>query len=306
MTRFIYDQFSKDYLEELLSPLGQVQSDQRVAGEVRQIDVCFIPQLGSQTQREALGLLGRFASTPAFFEPFRNPASADEIGDCVIKLLLTQSQIQREAKRTRTKTLESTIPKLWILTPTVSKAVLSKFGGTTDPDWVTGVYFMDSYFRSAIVAIHQLPPTPDTMWLRILGRGKVQKRAIDELESLPIDNLERKAALECLYSLQKHLEVTQNQENEDRELVMRLAPLYQQDREQAIQFGEQRGIQIGEQRGIEFGERLVVENLLQYRFNSLDEELSAIIEPILALPPSEFTPMLMQLSREELLARFGQ
>jgi hypothetical protein len=120
MTRFIYDQFSKDYLEELLSPLGQVQSDQRVAGEVRQIDVCFIPQLGSETQTEALGLLGRFASTPAFFEPFRNPATANEIGDCVIKLLLTQSEIQREAKRTRTKTIESTIPKLWILTPTVS------------------------------------------------------------------------------------------------------------------------------------------------------------------------------------------
>lgn len=36
------------------------------------------------------------------------------------------------------------------------------------------------------------------------------------------------------------------------------------------------------------------------------EELGAIIEPILALPPSEFTPMLMQLSREELVARFAQ
>jgi hypothetical protein len=35
---------------------------------------------------------------------------------------------------------------------------------------------------------------------------------------------------------------------------MRLAPLYQQDREQAIQEGEERGIQ----RGIQQGERLVV------------------------------------------------
>jgi hypothetical protein len=44
---------------------------------------------------------------------------------------------------------------------------------------------------------------------------------------------------------------------------------------------------------------------LQVRFGSLDKELSAIIEPILALPPQEFTPLLMQLSREELIARFG-
>lgn len=74
---------------------------------------------------------------------------------------------------------------------------------------------------------------------------------------------------------------------------MRLEPLYQQDREQA------------KQEGIQQGERLVVENLLQVRFGSLDKELSAIIEPVLALSPEEFTPLLMQLSREELIARFG-
>ncbi|MBC1242276.1 hypothetical protein GNE10_35320 [Nostoc sp. 2RC] len=71
---------------------------------------------------------------------------------------------------------------------------------------------------------------------------------------------------------------------------MRLEPLYQQDREQAKLEGE----------------RLVVENLLQVRFGSLDNNLQAIIEPLLALPPQEFTPLLMQLSREELIARFGR
>jgi len=85
---------------------------------------------------------------------------------------------------------------------------------------------------------------------------------------------------------------------------MRLAPLYQQDREQAILEGEQRGIQQGIQQGVQQGERLVVHNLLQVRFGNVDEELAAIVEPLLALSPEEFTPMLLQLSREELLARF--
>ncbi|WP_246163613.1 MULTISPECIES: hypothetical protein [Brasilonema] len=75
---------------------------------------------------------------------------------------------------------------------------------------------------------------------------------------------------------------------------MQLEPLYQQDREQA------------KQEGIQQGERLVVENLLQVRFGSLDKELSAILEPVLALSPEEFTPLLMQLSREELITRFGR
>ncbi|MDK2409529.1 hypothetical protein QHH11_13050, partial [Aphanizomenon sp. PH219] len=43
MTRFIHDQFAKDYLEELLKPFGEVQAASQVAGEIREIDVLFTP-----------------------------------------------------------------------------------------------------------------------------------------------------------------------------------------------------------------------------------------------------------------------
>lgn len=55
MTRFIHDQFAKDYLEELLSPYGEVQAPRRVAGEVRQIDVWFAPALPLTSDIVALG-----------------------------------------------------------------------------------------------------------------------------------------------------------------------------------------------------------------------------------------------------------
>jgi hypothetical protein len=58
MTRFIYDQFAKDYLEELLSILGEVQAPREVREEVRQIDVWFVPQPEKQANAEVLGLLG--------------------------------------------------------------------------------------------------------------------------------------------------------------------------------------------------------------------------------------------------------
>ncbi|WP_373525957.1 hypothetical protein [Nostoc sp.] len=48
----------------------------------------------------------------------------------------------------------------------------------------------------------------------------------------------------------------------------------------------------------------VVENLLKVRFGEIDNELQAIIEPLLKLSPEEFTPLLLQLSREELINRF--
>jgi predicted transposase/invertase (TIGR01784 family) len=62
----------------------------------------------------------------------------------------------------------------------------------------------------------------------------------------------------------------------------------------------------GRQEGIQQGERLVVENLLRARFGELDSELQGIIEPILELSPAEFTPLLIERSREELLHQFSR
>jgi hypothetical protein len=62
MTRFIHDQFAKDYLEELLSCLGEVQTARTVRGEVREINVWFFPRSPSEKNRENLGLLGKLAS----------------------------------------------------------------------------------------------------------------------------------------------------------------------------------------------------------------------------------------------------
>ncbi len=41
MTRFIHDQFAKDYLEELLSQLGECQISLEIPSEIRQVDVFF-------------------------------------------------------------------------------------------------------------------------------------------------------------------------------------------------------------------------------------------------------------------------
>ncbi|NER46553.1 MAG: hypothetical protein F6J92_07635 [Symploca sp. SIO1A3] len=301
MTRFIHDQFAKDYLEELLTPYGEVKAPRRVSGEVREIDVWFAPNEDTPPSNLSnLGLLGRIAQTPALIEPFRNPATDDEICDCLSKLLTIRGELKREAHRNKLKFNLAAVPKLWVLTPTASATMLEDLNTKVDQQWLPGVYFMAKTLRTIIVVIHQLPRSQDTLWLRVLGRGRVQQQAIDELEALPANNSLRSNTLRLLYNLRKNLEFRQDLEEGDRNLIMRLAPLYQQEREQILLEGEQRG----EQRGIQQGERLIVNNLLQVRFGAVDEELAAIIEPLLALPPEEFTPMLLQLSREDLLARF--
>ena len=307
MTRFIYDQFAKDYLSELLSPLGAVIPSRDVASEVREIDVFFTPSSAGSDYVENLGLLGKMATTAALFEPFRNPVTVSEVRSCLSKLLDVTAELERRARRENTRCEEAELPKLWILTPTASETLLNGFNATPDEqNWGKGIYFLGEYLRTAVVVIHQLPETEDTLWLRILGRGRVQERAIAQLSALSVDNPVRSVTLELLYQLQSNLAANQEQqlEAEDRELVMAIAPLFQQQLEAAEQRGRQegriegiqQGIERGIQQGREEGQRSIIENFLRVRFGELDALLAVFLAPVSALPATEFTLLLLQLS----------
>ncbi|WP_309143828.1 hypothetical protein [Oscillatoria sp. HE19RPO] len=76
---------------------------------------------------------------------------------------------------------------------------------------------------------------------------------------------------------------------------MELSPLYLERLENARQQGFQQGIVQGK--------RLMVEKMLQGKFGEVDAELFAIIDALLLIPPLEMGQLILQLSREELLAR---
>ncbi len=302
MTRFPHDQFAKQYLKELLSPLGEVETSRKVSGEVREIDVWFVPAPHAETNAQVLGLLGRFAASPCLIEPFRNPATPMEIRSCLSKLFDVHAELERQSNRNNTRIQETDLPRLWVLSPTASVAILEGFRARLDEEnWSQGIYFLGDLLKTAIVVIHQLPRTEETLWLRLLGKGRVQKQAIAEIKALPPEHPLRSNALLLLTNLRANLEASEDLDEEDRELIMELSPLVLQWQEEAIQQGIQQGIQTER--------RTLLENLLRFRFGSLDDELSAIIEPWLELPTDEYTSLVLQLSqlsREELLARFRE
>ncbi len=98
-----------------------------------------------------------------------------------------------------------------------------------------------------------------------MGRGGTRERAIDELERLSPNNPLKSASLNLLYNLSRNLEALSKKTQEDREFIMRLAPLYQQDREQAVQEGVQ-------QEAL----KLVI-RLLQRRFGEIPQNLEETI-----------------------------
>ncbi len=294
MTRLIHDQFAKDYLEELLSPFGAVQQARPVLAEVREIDVWFSPHPDTVPD-PALGLLTQFMLTPAIFEIYRNPVTEEQIGDCLAKFFEVKRDGIRHARREKTSTDPGQIPTVWIITPTASDGLLQGYGADPDPGWPEGIYPLASALRTLIVVVHQLPRTPETLWLRLLGRGRVQQQAIDEVEVLPATSPYRWIVLELLSNLRVNLELENESDPEDRELVMRLSPLYQQRLQAATQSGIERGARAERVR--------MITSLLQLRHGSLDEDLSRRIPTLATMSPEEYTSFILQVSREDLIAQ---
>ncbi|WP_228042688.1 MULTISPECIES: flagellar assembly protein H [unclassified Tychonema] len=231
------------------------------------------------------------AATVAVIEPFRNPVNTEGIFSCVVKLLNSRAKLGRQTNREDQRLEERLLPRLWILTPTASELLLDSFGFWVPEEsegWGKGVYFLTEVWRVGLIAIHQLPRVPETMWLRMLGRGRVQQQAIAELSALPVDNPLRTNALQLLYVLQANLQANTPPipagDDEDQELVMAIAPLFQQHLEAAKQQGQ------------EEGQRMILESFLQVRFGESDPLTLAFIPLISALPVAEFTVLLVQLS----------
>ncbi len=156
-----------------------------------------------------------------------------------------KEKLQRQAKRENQSYNEDNTPRLWILSPSAGITVLEGFGAKIDQDWPEGVYFLPALYRTAIIAINQLPVTAETLWLRLLGRGKTQDQAVRELLELPQGNAFRENVLELLISWRVSMEINNILETEDREVFMTLSQTYQEWKEATKQEGRQEGRQEG-------------------------------------------------------------
>jgi hypothetical protein len=286
MTQIPFDQLAKEFLQELLTPLGTVERSFEVPGEPKFIDVWFQPTTPSATPST---LLERITTTPCSFEPFRNPPTRQDLRRCLLKLLW----VQESELRTDSTLPEAQLPMLWVLASSISQPVLEDAKAEVHPDWLPGIYFCGNLFKTAIVAINQLPETPDTLWLRILGRDATQEQAIREVLALPKSNPQRSRILQMLASWKIRIELTAPLDTEQEQLQMALSQAYLEWEQSTEKRGEQQG------------KREVVEALLKNKFGELDAALAAIVPQMLSLPTEDYTRLILQLSHEELLARFS-
>ncbi|MGF1602070.1 MAG: DUF4351 domain-containing protein [Thermosynechococcaceae cyanobacterium] len=286
MTRTRHDLFAKQHLEALLETFGTVTSSRKVTSETREVDIWFVPNPAAQSTRRHLGILGQMVNHPCIIEPFRNAVRPLEVNSCLGKLIDVTAELRRQAKREFSSAAKPDLPCLWILSPTVSEPTIDGFRAESAPDWPVGFYFLAPHLRTALVALHQLPATEATLWLRLLGRNGVQRQAISELLALPSNHLMRQQTIEHLAVLQISLQVGENLDEDERILAMNLTPVYEQWRQETLQEGRQEGRQEGIQVGLRQGERALVLRLLTHQLGALPAEVISQIE-VLSLPELE-------------------
>ena len=294
MTQKPHDTFAKQYLYGLLDPIGEEVEISREVPPItqRQIDLWFRPRPQAPISRDEYGLLGRMLAHPCLIEPFRNPAPIKEIKGCLNKLLTIQADLERNAKKQKLKVNQADQPWLWICVPTASQRVLDGFGAVLKPGWGDGVFFLAEHLQSAIVVIHQLPQMPDTLWLRLLGRDSVQRKAIAELLAMPQSWMQLHA-LEALAQLQILLKNRHNVNKDEQELIMQLSPVYQKWLEETRRDAKQDAKQ----------EEL--ESMLQERYGAITPDLARIIPALLGRSALDRAQLILKLTKEELVSRLS-
>lgn len=237
MTPFVREPFHKQYFTELLHTYGTLNIHQTLIPSPRPLEVFFSPNCPSPLPLNTLGILGKMAAQSAIFAVFLHPISDREVRQCIVTAFEFYAEFNRKANRSHTRVPESECPPLWILTPTASAALLRRFGATEDREnWTAGIYFLPPGFKTAIAAIHQLPRTQETLWLRLLGQSKIQGQALKDLTQLPNDHPFRLPALTLLYNYVQCFSQSPNSFTpEEREIIMELSPLDLQRLEEAMQ-----------------------------------------------------------------------
>jgi hypothetical protein len=236
VTRHPFDQLAKQLLEQLLLPCGEVEISKEIPGEPHFIDLYFSPQANVSPDPQILGILAAMLDSPGLFEPFRNPPSLEDVETCLLKRLWLVGSLRRR------QTLNSNNPPiLWMIAPTMSQNFLTQLGAVQKENWLPGIYELAPVLNTIMIVVHQLPKTSQTLWLRLLGKGRVQQEAVEEVIALPEEDSRRAEALRLL-SVWK-ITVEMNSELPDREeLAMPLPQAFLEWEQQVRDQGRQEGI----------------------------------------------------------------
>jgi hypothetical protein len=176
--------------------------------------------------------------------------------------------------------------------------MLRSFGAVLDKELGQGVYWISSGWRIGLVIVRELSETPETLWLRGLGKDEILSEAFSGIRSLPETKRERNDIVEvCIkhfkYLIEKSVTDLSEEEGNFMKTMQEIDILYQ------AEMGRIRSV--GQEEGRAESDRASLEAMIIFKFGAIDPELEQVLPKLLLLAPFERTQQVMTLSREALL-----
>lgn len=200
-----HDEWVKRVLSVWLESLGDVVVDAHIAGVSRRGDVLFTEQREDSERRRTLGALGELARGRVLFEPFRNPVTPAELQTCVLKVVDLDAQMRRKVRRKKQGTTTFVPTALCVITPSMSDEIRKTAELTLVHEDKPGMYRLAELWRAVVIIVEELGESVSTVWLRLLGRGRVQAQAVEELLQMSSQEPLRDATFELLVAWQQSL-----------------------------------------------------------------------------------------------------
>jgi hypothetical protein len=216
--------FTQPYLRALLPGLGDISGDPSTTTLAQSI--AFQPTPQTANARRFLGVFGQILAYPCWLHP---------LDRC----------IQPADIHLPIEPATGYAPILWICTPSLS--LPQRWQWKLKPDWGKGIY--DVAPQIVVVVLDQLPATPETVWLRLMGEGKLQAQAIADLMRLPLNHPQRRRTIDILATIRINLTAQSNLSPELQEIVMNLTPAYEKWRRDTLAEGHEVGHAEGTQKG---------------------------------------------------------
>jgi hypothetical protein len=157
---------------------GKLETEEEVSAEPQRIDITFAPDTGSI--RRGTDLLRRMTERRCMLEPFSSTPGVEQVRDTLRKQLTWEHVLALRERRA-----QRAPGWAWIISPGRPTSALEAFRFRKMGGWPEGFYAVPGQWNLAVVVLLELPPGRDTLTLRLMGSGKVLKRATEELFALP-------------------------------------------------------------------------------------------------------------------------
>jgi hypothetical protein len=261
-TRF--DQFGKQMLSKVFCLRGAAETEAEVSPDTQRIDVWFVPDPARAADHPPLDLLDRLTQRPCQIELFHCPPNESELIACLHKSLGFRRILAQRPE-------PMAAPMMWAICAGRPTKAMKGLYLHPARDFPRGVYRGPPLLRLGLVVVSELRVTRQTLLLRLLGRGKVLKRAINELKALPDDARERSIALPLLLRLRLEIPADASQRTaDDEEFWMSTQDVVEVWERQVLERGVQKGRVEGRAEG------LVA--VYEARFGTMPPDLRAVID----------------------------